>query len=53
MYPILVSMMWKYERDGKPVLDERGLVFRPQEIKVAQYQAEYDALSQRLLTYLP
>jgi hypothetical protein len=52
MYPTLVSMMWNVERDGKPVFEERGLVFRPREIKAAQYQAEYDALSQRLLSYL-
>jgi hypothetical protein len=52
IYPTLVSMMWNYERDGKAVFDERGLVFRPQGIKASQYQAEYDALSERLYGYL-
>jgi hypothetical protein len=51
MYPIIVGMMWNHERDGKTVLHERGLVFRPME-KSLQYQAEYDALSERLLGYL-
>ncbi len=52
MYPTLVNMMWNYERDGVRVLDERGLIFRPQDIKVAKYQAEYVALSDRLLSYI-
>jgi hypothetical protein len=52
IYPTLVSMMWNYERDGKAVFDDRGLVFRPQGIKAPQYQADYDALSARLHGYL-
>jgi hypothetical protein len=52
MFPTLMSMMWKKERDGKAVVDECGLVFRPARIDEAKYQTEYDALAHRLQGYL-
>jgi hypothetical protein len=52
MFPTLMSMMWKRERGGKVYVNDCGLVFRPNKIKEAKHQAEYDALIQRLQGYL-
>lgn len=52
MFPTLMEMMWKRDQGGKRYVNECGLVFRPQEIQVAKYKAEYDALAERLQGYL-
>jgi hypothetical protein len=52
MFPTLISMMWKRDRDGKSYVNECGLVFRPQNVKEAKHQAEYNTLIARLEGYL-
>jgi hypothetical protein len=52
MFPTLISMMWRHERNGKKVLNQCGLVFRPAKIDETKYQTEYDTLEHRLLGYL-
>jgi hypothetical protein len=52
MFPVLMSMMWKREREGKTYVNECGLVFRPANIKEAKHQAEYDVLIERLQSYI-
>jgi hypothetical protein len=52
MFPVLMSMMWKQERDGKKYVNGRGLLLRPTSVKEPKHQAEYEALIQRLQSYL-
>ena len=52
MFPVLMSMMWKGQRDGKTTVGDYGLCFRPATVKEAKHQAEYDALATRLQGYL-
>jgi hypothetical protein len=52
MFPTLMTMMWMREREGKTSVVESGLVFRPQNVKEAKHQQEYDALAERLQSFL-
>jgi hypothetical protein len=52
MFPVLMSMMWKRERNGKIYVNNCGLVFRPANVLETKHQTEYDALVQRLQGYL-
>jgi hypothetical protein len=52
MFPMLMEMMWKRTQRGQTYVNECGLVFRPQEVQVAKYKAEYDGLTTRLQGYL-
>jgi hypothetical protein len=52
MFPTLMEMMWKRTHAGQTYVNEGGLVFRPQEVQVAKYKAEYDGLATRLQGYL-
>jgi hypothetical protein len=52
MFPTLMSMMWKREAGGKIYVRECGLLFRPLNIQEPKHRAEYDALSERLQSYL-
>jgi hypothetical protein len=52
MMPPLVSMMWHRRRGNRVLVRERGLILRPEEIRVPAYEAEYDRLVQRLMGYL-
>jgi len=52
MFPILMRMMWKRERQGKVYVRECGLVFRPKSVNQAKHQTEYNALVERLEGYL-
>jgi hypothetical protein len=52
MFPTLMEMMWKGSENGRVYVNERGLVFRPQEVQVPKLKAEYDALAERLQRYL-
>lgn len=52
MFPVLMSMMWKRERGGKTYVNGCGIVFRPAEVKEPKHKAEYDALIERLQSYL-
>jgi hypothetical protein len=52
MFPTLMSMMWKRERNGKTYVNNCGLVFRPASIEEPMHQAEYAALVERLQSYL-
>jgi hypothetical protein len=52
MFPVLMQMMWKRKQDGRPVVNECGLIFRPATVEETKYQTEYDDLSSRLLGYL-
>jgi hypothetical protein len=52
MFPTLMSMMWKRERGGKIYVNNCGLVFRPAKVIETKHQTEYEALVQRLQSYL-
>lgn len=52
MFPVLLSMMWKREHEGKQYVRECGLVFRPRVVKEPKHQSEYDSLVGRLQGYL-
>ena len=52
MFPTLMNMMWKRERNGKVDVNDCGLVLRPTSIQEAKHKAEYDTLTQRLQGYL-
>jgi hypothetical protein len=52
MFPILMRMMWKRERQGRIYVRECGLVLRPKVINESKHQQEYDALIERLEGYL-
>ncbi len=52
MFPTLISMMWKRERNGKSDVSNCGLVLRPTNVQEAKHEAEYDTLTQRLQGYL-
>jgi hypothetical protein len=52
MFPTLMRMMWKRERQGKIYVRDCGLVLRPKAISEAKHQKEYDALIERLEDYL-
>jgi hypothetical protein len=53
MFPTLMSMMWKRERNGKTYVNNCGLVFRPANVKEPKHRAEYDGLVERLQSYPP
>jgi hypothetical protein len=44
--------MWRSKVDGKLTSREFGLCFRPLKIASPKFQAEYDALAERLTGYL-
>jgi|NGEPerStandDraft_6_1074524.scaffolds.fasta_scaffold94857_1 hypothetical protein len=52
MFPQIVDLMWKKEKDNKEYVRDIGLTLAPKVVKVPKYQEEYDALSNRLQTYL-
>jgi hypothetical protein len=52
MFPTLMEMMWKRTENGRVYVNECGLVFRPQEVQAPKFKAEYDALAERLQSYL-
>jgi hypothetical protein len=53
IFPTLVRVMWCREtKDGTKNLREYGLTLRPEEIKVASHQKDYDDLVERLSGYL-
>lgn len=52
MFPTLMKMMWSREQAGNTVVNERGLVFRPANVREDKHRAEYDALQARLQGYL-
>jgi hypothetical protein len=52
MFPVLMSMMWKGLRDGKPAVVDYGLCFRPSTVKETRHQGEFDGLAMRLQGYL-
>lgn len=48
MFPVIAGMMWHQRIGDTLYLRERGLVFRPKNVKVAEYQAAYEELTQHL-----
>jgi hypothetical protein len=52
MFPVLLNMMCKRERDGKSYVNDCGLVCRPTNIKEQKHKAEYDSLIDRLQSYV-
>ena len=40
----VVRLMWHREHDGEKYLGERGLIFRPKEVRSDGIRAEYDKL---------
>ena len=52
MFPTLMGMMWKHKLNGKTYVNEHGLAFRPAKITNRNHQDEYDALVERLQSYL-
>lgn len=44
MLPVIANMMWHRQQGDTIYLRERGLMFRPKEVKVPEYQKEYDDL---------
>jgi hypothetical protein len=52
MFPVLMGMMWKSERDGTTTVSDYGLCLRPTTVKEAKHQSEYDSLMVRLRGYL-
>jgi hypothetical protein len=52
MFPMLMEMMWKSVQDGKPMVREFGLCFRPINVDVPKFKEEYDSLEKRLMGYL-
>jgi hypothetical protein len=52
MFPTLMEMMWKRTQNGRVYVNDRGLVFRPRDVQVPKLKAEYDALAERLQSYL-
>ncbi len=48
MFPLVVRLMW-YKKQGDTVyLGERGLIYRPKEVKYEPYKREYDSLVEHL-----
>jgi hypothetical protein len=52
MFPTLMGMMWKRKRNGKTYVNDCGLAFRPAKITNRRHQDEYEALIERLQSYL-
>jgi hypothetical protein len=52
MFPTLMGMMWKHKRNGKTYVNDYGLAFRPAKITNRKHQDEYEALIERLQSYL-
>jgi hypothetical protein len=52
MFPTLMEMMWKRTQNGMVYVNDCGLVFRPRDVQVPRLKAEYDALAERLQSYL-
>ncbi len=52
MFPVLVSMMWKSQRNGASTVNDYGLCLRPAEVKEPKHQSEYSDLTVRLRGYL-
>jgi hypothetical protein len=52
MFPTLMEMMWKRTQNGRIYVNDCGLVFRPREVQVPKLKAEYEALAERLESYL-
>lgn len=53
MLPVIANMMWHRRRGDTIHVREKGLMFRPKEVMVPEYQKEYDDLVEhfkRLLT---
>lgn len=52
MFPTLIEMMWKGLQDGRPIVREFGLCFRPIDVGAPKFKDEYDSLETRLRGYL-
>jgi hypothetical protein len=44
MLPVIADMMWHRKSGNTVFLGERGLIFRPREVRKAEYKADYDDL---------
>jgi hypothetical protein len=51
-FPTLMGMMWKHKRNGNTYVNDYGLALRPAQITIRKHQDEYEALVQRLQSYL-
>ena len=52
MFPLVAHLMW-YKKQGNTVyLGERGLIYRPKEVKYEPYKREYDRLDEHLRALL-
>jgi hypothetical protein len=52
MFPDLVRLMWKRRLNGRNIVQDYGLVIRPQEVRFEPHKTEYQALIDRLQGYL-
>lgn len=48
----IVSMMWHKRENNRVKIREYGLLFRPKEVRVAEYKREYDELTHHLANLL-
>jgi len=52
MLPKLVPLMWTGTSEGKQYVRERGLNLRPKDVRSSEHKQEYNALLERLQSYL-
>lgn len=52
MLPRVAAVMWAREQQGKKILKDRGLLFRPKTVDNPNFRREYDELATRLQNLL-